>query len=154
VADISYRPAGLGDAADVFELLQQVAGEIPVMLDTLAREEAMYARVRNWVRTGESRVAADDQGRIVGFVLAELNQTSRFWGEHEVIDVHYAGVAAGRRGKGIFAAMMGQILRRLVPVTVRVNPVNRFDMPRRLQRLGFRPANPGGAEPQFLWEPG
>ncbi|HZT89142.1 MAG TPA: GNAT family N-acetyltransferase [Stellaceae bacterium] len=147
----SYRPAAVGDAADIFALMQEAADEIPLLLDTLAREEAMYARVRNWARSGESWVALDGD-RLVGFVLAELNQTSRFWGEHPVIDVHYAAVAKDWRNRGVFTALMQRIRDRLVPVTAAVNPENRSAAARRLEHLGFRRASPG--EPQFVWEPG
>ena len=149
-----YRVATVADAADIFAVLAEAAREIPVPLDTLAREEAMYARVRNWARSGESRVAATEAGRVVGFVLAELNQTSRFWGEHEVIDVHYAGVAKSHRGRGIFHEMMRRVLARAVPVTFAVSPQNLSDVRRHLQRLGFRTPGGGANEHRFLWQPG
>jgi GNAT superfamily N-acetyltransferase len=151
LAELAYRIATVGDAADIFAVLQEVAVEIPVVLDTLEREEAMYARVRNWARSGESWVAVDGE-RIVGFVLAELNQVSRFWAEHEVIDVRYAGVAESHRDRGIFGELMRQILNRAVPVMVTVNPANRSAIACHLEPLGFRRASPG--DQQFLWEPG
>jgi GNAT superfamily N-acetyltransferase len=150
----AYRVATVADAADIFAVLQVLAAEIPVLLDTLEREEAMYARVRNWARSGESWVAVDGEDRIVAFVLAELNQVGRFWGEHEVIDLHYAGVAQGHRNQGIFGALMRQILGRMVPVTVTVSAANRSPIVRRLERLGFRRAGPGVGEQQFRWKPG
>lgn len=151
MAEVDYRIATVGDAAAIFTAVQEVADEIPVVLDTLEREEAMYARVRNWARSGESWVAVDC-ARIVGFVLAELNQSSRFWGEHEVIDVRYAGVAKSHRNRGIFSELMRQIRNRAVPVMVTVNPANRSAIARHLEPLGFRRAGP--ADQQFLWEPG
>jgi hypothetical protein len=151
---VTCRSATVGDAADIFILLQETEAEIPVVLDTLEREEAMYARVRNWARSGESRVAVADDDRIVGFVLAELNQVGRFWGEHEVIDVHYAAVTCGQRSQGVFTALMRQIVDRMVPVTVTINPANRCEMPRRLERLGFRKGDPGTGEHRFHRMPG
>jgi hypothetical protein len=153
LAELAYRIATVGDAADIFAVLQEVAVEVPVVLDTLEREEAMYARVRNWARSGESWVAVDGE-RIVGFVLAELNQVSRFWGEHEVIDVRYAAVVKTHRKCGIFSELMRRVLARRVPVTVTISPENRSTIGQRLRQLGFRAVGPGAGEQQFAWEPG
>jgi len=93
VPDIAYRQAGLDDAAEIHALLLHLAPEIPLLVDTLEREEALYVLVRNCARSGESWVAADPEGRIVGFVLVEPTQLRRHYGENELLDLHYAGVA-------------------------------------------------------------
>jgi len=48
VAEIACRHAELGEAADILALLMEVAPEIPVSVETLEHEEALYARIRNW----------------------------------------------------------------------------------------------------------
>ena len=84
MAEIAYRQAELGEAADILALLMEVAPEIPVSVDTLEQEEALYARIRNCARSGESWVAVDEGNRIIGFLLVELNQARRHYAEHEV----------------------------------------------------------------------
>ena len=57
MAEIAYRHAELGEAADILAVLLQVAPEIPVSVDTLEQEEALYALIRNCARSGASGVA-------------------------------------------------------------------------------------------------
>src|SRR5438132_349040 len=74
---IAYRQAELGEAADILAVLLEVAPEIPVSVDTLEQEEALYALIRNCARSGESSVAIDDAGRIVGLLVVELSPARR-----------------------------------------------------------------------------
>jgi ribosomal protein S18 acetylase RimI-like enzyme len=151
---IGVRQANLDDAADILALLLQLAPEIPLLADTLEREEALYALVRNCARSGESWVAVDEADAIVGFVLAEPNRFARHYAEHEVIELHYAGVAAEHRDRGVFGQLIGHVLARLQPVTMTVAHDNRSGMAARLERLGFRPAGNAGGERRWRREPG
>src|SRR5207248_1481624 len=94
----------------------EVAPEIPVQTEPLEREEALYALIRNCARSGESWVAIDETGRIVGFLLAEPDQARRHYGEHEILELRYAGVVKTHRRRGIFTGLVERVLARLVPV--------------------------------------
>ena len=153
MADLTYRPAALDDAAEIHDLLLKLAPEIPLLVDTLAREEALYALVRNCGRSGESWIALGDQAHIVGFVLVDPEVLERHYAEYEILELRYVGVSPEHRGRGIFKTLIEKVLARLVPVTVTVPPLNRFDMVARFERLGFRHADSGG-EQQLRWEPG
>lgn len=155
MAEIAYREATLDDAAEIHALLLRLAPEIPILVDTLQREEALYALTRSCVRSGESWVGLDREKRIVGFVLVEPNQLARHYAEHEVLELHFAGVAAERRRCGIFGYLVGKILARMVPVTARVHPQNRCGAALRLECFGFRDTGaPSGGERRLRWEPG
>jgi hypothetical protein len=147
VPALSYRQAALGDAGEIFELLLALAAEIPLLLDTLAREEALYAEIRNCARSGESWVACAADGRIVAAVLAETDQHGRHYAEHEIIRLRYAGQAASCPDPAILDALIECLLARMVPVTAHVGPQNRSGLAARLERLGFRQdASPGGEQ--------
>lgn len=152
--EIVYRPALLEDSADIHALLLRLAPEIPLLVDTLEREEALYALVRNCARSGQSWVAVDGEAPIVGFVLAEPNQTARHYAEHEIIELHYAGVAPDHRDHGIFTVLIAKLLARMVPVTTTVPPLNRSQTARRLEHLHFRRTDAPGGEPRLRWDPG
>jgi GNAT superfamily N-acetyltransferase len=154
VAEIAYRPAELGEAADILALLLEVAPEIPVSVDTLEQEEALYALIRNCTRSGESWVAVDETGRIVGFLLVELNQARRHYAEHEVLELRYGGVAGTRRHQGIFTTLVQRVLDRMLPVSASVSPANRSHAARLLQHLGFRQQSSPGGEQRLRWDPG
>jgi len=110
---IAYRQARIEDAADIHALLLRLAPEIPLLVDTLEREEALYALIRNCGRLGESWVALDERERIIGFVLVDPEQLERHYAEHEIFDLRYAGVAPEHRGRGVFSALIAKVLARL-----------------------------------------
>ena len=96
MSELAYRPARLDDAGRIHELLLRLP-EIPLLLDTLEREEALYALVRNCARSGESWVACDGDGHILGVVLVEPNQLGRHYAEHEVLDLRHMAVSPADR---------------------------------------------------------
>jgi GNAT superfamily N-acetyltransferase len=150
----TYRPAGVEDAADIHALLLALAPEIPLLVDTLEREEALYALIRGCGRSGESWVALDERERIIGFVLVDPELLERHYAEHEILDLRYAGVASEHRGHGIFGALIAKVLARMVPVTATVPPQNRSNMVARLTGFGFHQTGAPGSERHFRWEPG
>jgi N-acetylglutamate synthase-like GNAT family acetyltransferase len=147
---VAYRQARLDDAADIHALLLGLAPEIPILVETLEREEALYTLTRNCVRSGESWVAVDEEsGLIVGFVLVEPAQQGRHYAEEEVLELHHAGVVMEHRGGGIFHNLIAKILARMVPLTAIVPAQNRSDIAARLERLGFRRSGS-----TLRWDPG
>jgi hypothetical protein len=152
--DLAYRPARLDDAAEIHELLLRFAPLLGLRIETLEREEALYALVRNCARSGESWVASNAAGAIVGFVLAEPNQFGRHYAENEVIDVRHAAMAPDHRGGGSLAGLIGNVTARLQPVTVRVGAQDRTGLSACLQQLGFRQTGSSGGEQVLRWNPG
>jgi GNAT superfamily N-acetyltransferase len=100
-----------------------------------------------------SWVAVDDAGQIVGFALASAIERGRHYAEHEVIELHYAGVVPEHRGRGVFTELVGRVLARLAPVMTTVSPHNRSDAARRFAKLGFRETRAAGGELRLRWEP-
>jgi N-acetylglutamate synthase-like GNAT family acetyltransferase len=154
VPDISYRQARLDDAGEIHALLLRLAPEIPLLVDTLEREEALYALIRYCARSGESWAACDAAGRIVGCMLVEPNQIGRHYAENEVLDLRYAGVAPEYRNAGVFTGLIEQLLARMLPVATRIGVQNRAQAVERLERLGFRRTDAAGGEQRLLWQPG
>lgn len=154
MAEVSYRPAELNDAADIHELLLNLAPEIPVLADTLEREEALYVVVRNFARSGESWVALDGGDAIVGFLLAAPMEARRHYAEGEVLELRYAGVAGEYRGRGIFSEMLNRVCGRFLPVVTVVSAANKSGIDRRLEAIGFRQTGSAGGERQFRWDQG
>jgi hypothetical protein len=141
----SLRPAVIGDAADIHALLLSLAGEIPLAVETLEQEEALYASVRKVLAFGQSWVAAEGE-RIVGFALVESAEVGRHWGENELLNLRYAG------GGGL-DALIGKVLERMAPITASVRDGNRVGLAARLERLGFRRTETRVGEQHFRREP-
>ncbi len=151
---ITYRQATLADAGEIHDLLLRVAPEIPVLADTLEREEKLYALTRTCARSGESWVACGPDGRIVGFALVELAEHGRHYAEHEVLELHHAGVAPEHRKQGVFTGLIRHIQARMLPITASVNGQNRADAARQFAKHGFRDSGTAGGELGMRWQPG
>jgi len=154
VAEIVYRPARLDEAADILAVLTELAPEIPVQVEPLEREEALYALIRNCARSGESWVAFDDANGIVGFLLAQPDQTRRHYAEHEILELRYGGVVKTHRRRGIFTGLVERVLARMVPVAATVSPANQSGTVRLLVKLGFENIGSPGGEQRLRWNPG
>ena len=155
MTEIAYRQAVLDDAAEIHALLMRLAPEIPLPVDTLEQEEALYALIRNCARSGESWIALDEGNRIIGFVLVEPNQQDRHYAENEILELRYAGVAPEHRGLGIFGYLVGKIMARMLPITVQVHAQNQWGAALRLECFGFRDTGaPSGGHRRLRWEPG
>jgi len=154
VAEIVYRPARLDEAADILAVLIKLAPEIPVPVEPLEREEALYALIRNCARSGESWVALDDANGIVGFLLAQPDQTRRHYAEHEILELRYGGVVKTHRRRGIFTGLVERVLARMVPVAATVSPANQSGTVRLLVKLGFENIGSPGGEQRLRWDPG
>ena len=141
----AYRPAVIGDASDIHMLLLKIAGDIPLAVETLEQEEALYAAVRKILAVGQSWVAVDGAA-VVGFVLVDSAEAGRHWGENELLDLRYAG---GERLDGL----IGKVVERDVPITASVRDANRTGLAERLRRFGFRETVTRVGETHFRYEP-
>jgi len=154
VAEVTYRQAELSEAVDILAVLKEVAADIPLIFDTLEREEALYGLIRTCARSGESWVAVDEGGAIVGFILVEPNDLRRHYAENEALEIRYAGVATAHRNEGILAELIKRALDRMVPVAMTVSNANRSELARHLEKVGFRRLTSPGGEQRYRWEPG
>jgi hypothetical protein len=73
-----YRVANSDDAIGILTILQEVAPEIPLSLDTPERRGIMQSIIEECCASGESLVAVDADGTVVDFVLAKPDQFERF----------------------------------------------------------------------------
>ena len=154
MAEFTCRQARLDDAGEILSLLLEVAPEIPLHVDSLEREEALYAQIRNCARSGESWVALDRQERIIGFLLAQPVERGRHYAEQEMLELTHAGVRPSHRQRGVFGALLAGSLARLLPITTSVSPLNSCGAAGFLAKRGFRPVGSSGGERRLRWEPG
>jgi hypothetical protein len=145
MSEVAYRPAVIGDAADIHALLLAVAGDIPLAVESLEQEEALYAAVRKMLGVGQSWVAVTGE-TVVGFVLVDSAEVGRHWGESELLNLRYAG---GER----LDELIGKVLERNVSITASVRDANRNGLAERLKKFGFREAEFRVGEQHFRREP-
>jgi hypothetical protein len=141
----SLRQAVVGDAADIHALMLKLAADIPLAVETLDQEEALYAALRKILAFGQSW-AAVDRDAIVGCVLVDAAEAGRHWAENELLNIRYA---VGE----VLDALLAKILERRVPITATVRDANRTGLAEHLAKMGFSLAENRVGEQRFRHEP-
>jgi hypothetical protein len=146
MSGLTLRPAVIGDAADIHAVLLKIADEIPLAIETLEQEEALYAAVRKILAFAQSWIALNGDA-IAGFVLVDSAEVGRHWGENELLNLRYAGGAE-------LDVLLAKVLERAVPVIASVRETNRSSLAMQLETLGFRETGVRVGERHFRHEPG
>jgi hypothetical protein len=143
-----YRRATKDDRSAIFVLLEKVAPEIPLLLDSLEQKNAAGKIVGSCCDSGETWVALDRENNITGFLLAE------HYGEG--LHLPYAGVTKSHRGQEIFPTLMGKMKANGVPLRTSIahSKPERSKIINFLLKRGFICLGPSGTEDQFDWDPG
>jgi hypothetical protein len=145
---VDYRVAGREDETDILAVLEEVAPEIPVLLDTTDSQDAIRSIIVECRKSGKSWVAVDENSTVVGFVLARED-----FHERGALSLRYIGVSADARRRGIFAALMENMKVTGVPLTASVLHDNRSAMADRLVEIGFTKVESGAKETKLRWAP-
>jgi hypothetical protein len=145
MTELALRPAIVNDAAEIHELLLKRAAEIPLAVETLEQEEALYAAVRKILAFAQSWVALQGEA-VAGAVLVDAAEVGRHWGENELLNLRYAV------GEGI-ATLLGKVLERNVPITASVRDANKSGLAALLESLGFRETEIRVGERRFRRDP-
>jgi hypothetical protein len=135
---MQIRSTTQDDATSIFVVLAEVAPEIPLPLDTNERREAVSNIVKECSNSGESWVATDDNGCVAGFLLVEPDKMERFHRDNQALHLRYAGVTKTQRERGVFRALIQQVMCRKVPLTATVKAANQSGMAARLMQIGFQ----------------
>jgi hypothetical protein len=145
MTELAPRPAVINDAAEIHELLLRRAADIPVAVETLEQEEALYAAIRKILAFAQSWVALRGEA-VAGAVLVDAAEVGRHWGENELLNLRYVA------GQGI-EALLAKVLERNVPITASVRDANKSGLAALLESLGFRESETRVGERRFRREP-
>jgi ribosomal protein S18 acetylase RimI-like enzyme len=148
-----YRVASNNDETDILTVLEEVAPEIPVLLDTPERQDAIRGIIVECHKSGESWVAVDADGTVVGFVLAKPDVLERFHRKNKAVSLRYIGVSRDSRRCGIFVALMEELKAKGVPLTTNVLHTNQSAMADRLVKIGFTKVESDAKETRLRWNP-
>lgn len=155
VALDNCRLATTDDAAGIFRVLEEVASEIPLLIDTSERRKAVSKIIDICIATGDSWVATGSRGVLAGFILAKPDKMERSLWNNAALNLNYVGVAKTERKHGIFRALLQCVMNRDVPLTATVKFANQSGMGERLSRIGFSQTSvdPSREEYTFIWQP-
>jgi hypothetical protein len=150
---LKYRVANSDDAVGILNVLQQVAPEIPLSLDTPESKEIMRFIIAECCSSGESLVAVDVDGTVVGFVLAKPDMFERAIYKNQTLSLRYIGVNKVWRRRGIFAGLMEKSMSKGVPLTTSVLHANQSAMADRLVKVGYEKVGTDAKETRLRWAP-
>jgi ribosomal protein S18 acetylase RimI-like enzyme len=144
---VDYRVATHNDETDILAVLEEVALEIPVSLDTPENQEKIKTLIIQWCASGHSWVASKAGGTVVGFVLARPE-----FDEQRTISLLYIGVSTDSRGHGIFKTLMEKLKASGVPLTASVLHTNKSAMADILvKKFGFTKMASDATETKLRW---
>ena len=149
------RIAKSSNADEVFTVLTEVAEEIPLELETEKAQHTLLDLVREWCGNGVSMIASRG-GQVIGFLLVKPDEYRRFQDseQRQWLHICYIGVKKEWRSKGMFQALMAEIMDRGLPLSTEVKHANKSHMARKLVGcFGFRMEGPSRRGDYFIWEP-
>jgi ribosomal protein S18 acetylase RimI-like enzyme len=147
--EIEYRVANGSDETEILAVLEEVATEIPVILDGTERQDRIRTEISQCRQTKRSWVAVDTDGKVVGFALARPDA-------HEgkaAIYLPYVGVSVAFRRSGIFSTLLDQLKAIGVPLIANVLHDNHSGMANILVKNGFTEIDENAKQKKFLWSP-
>ena len=123
-----YRLATTDDASAIFAVLEEVAPEIPVRLDT------QRTCIQEGIGSGNAWIALDRDNQVVGFLMAEPDR--------EALELSYGGVRTSHREHHIFPTLVKKMMAKGVPLTATVMHSNESNTVNRLLKLDFTKVSP------------
>ena len=145
---IDYRVASRSEETDMYAVIEDAAAEIPVLLDTEPRQEAMRGIITECHKSGKSWVAANSSGGIVGCALARPD-----FHENGAVSLRYIAVGKNSRRQGVFATLIEKLKANGAPLTTNVLRTNKSKMGNRLIKVGFVEVETDNRETKYRWDP-
>ena len=121
----TYRVAVPGDQAGILKVFAEVASEVP----TAVRPQT-EAYIKRFVASGQSWVAIDADGKVVGYALAEPY-------DRETLSLVYLGVSKAARGQHVSSALVSKLKESGAPILADVQSDNKSSMVERFEHFGF-----------------
>ena len=116
-------------------MLEEVAPEIPVYLDTPEQKELFFERVQTTCASREVWIALDRDKQIVGFLVAEPDKKERSFRDNQALEL-----VAKMKAKG-------------VPLTATVLKQNKLDMVNGLLELDLSKVDSRDDRDFLRWQP-
>jgi hypothetical protein len=155
MAELTQRPASLGDLKGIWSLMRTVAADIPLELESEAAQESVLSELMMCCTSGLSSVAFADDKAVVGAVLVKRDEFDWAIRNGGSVQMSYAAIAADYRDQGVLGALVGDVQQRGVPVFAMVRNGEKLGLAEGLKSLGFTQeataANEGGD--LYKWQP-
>jgi hypothetical protein len=151
---MTIRNGKADDVSAVFAILSEVAPEIPVLLDTAERRNAVRRIVECCCEHESCWVSLGEEDEVIGFLLAKTVSSTVPGLEFQGLELAYGGMTSAQRDQGRFVTLIAKAKGLGVPLRAVVKHANKSGMAERLMRQGFaRAACLRSDEDNFIWTP-
>jgi ribosomal protein S18 acetylase RimI-like enzyme len=134
------RVAVPGDEAAILNVFEEVAPEVPTSV--LPQADGIVKRL---VASGQSWVAVDADGNIVGYALAEAHDS-------ETLSLVYMGVSKAARNQHVSSSLISKLQEIGAPIITDVRSNNKSSMVERFEHFGFVKSDVDPNRTKLRWE--
>jgi N-acetylglutamate synthase-like GNAT family acetyltransferase len=120
-----YRVAIAGDEAGILKVFAEVAPEVPT-----AVREGTEAKIQELVASGQTWIAVDTDGNIVGYALAEPLDA-------KTLSLAYLGVSKAGRDQHVCSTLISKLKEKAEGIITDVRTNNKSSMVERFEHFGF-----------------
>jgi hypothetical protein len=137
MAELKQRTAELTDLKDIWNLMREVAPEVPFDLANERAQQSVLSELMCCCTSGQSLVAIGPDKAIVAAVLVRRDDLE--WGirNGNVAHITYAAVAPSARGNGVLKGLVTGVQEARVPIYASVKSGEQFGLADQLKELGF-----------------
>jgi N-acetylglutamate synthase-like GNAT family acetyltransferase len=136
----AYRAASSGDVTGILKVFAEVAFEVPTSV--LPQTEGIVQRL---VASGQSWVATDADGSIVGYALAEPHDS-------KTLSLVYLGVSKPARNQHVSSSLISKLQEMGAPIITDVRSNNKSSMVERFEHFGFVKSDANADRTKLRWD--
>jgi hypothetical protein len=131
----SCRIAKRDDETNIWDVLVEVAPDIPARVEDPKDQKTLQSLISGWVQIGSSRVAVDSNSLVIGFILAEPAAVIRLQEKNKALYLPYIAVRKEWQKRGVL--LLKNLKSDGEPLTVSVLHSNRSNMIANLEKADF-----------------
>jgi hypothetical protein len=137
MAELVQRTAELTDLKDIWNLIREVAAEVPFDLANERVQQSVLSELMCCCTSGMSLVAVGPDKAILGAVMARRDDLEWCVANNNVAHIIYTAVAPSAKGNGVLKGLVSGIQEGKVPVYASVKSGEQQGLADQLKELGF-----------------
>lgn len=131
------RVADQNDKSGIWDVLFEVAPDIPARVEKPEEQESLKNYISEWVDVGNTWVAVDSDALVVGFVLSKPDNGVRLKEKNNALNLPYIGVSKKWQKRGVLTSLLKNLKAQGEPLTVSVLNANKSNMIANLEKASF-----------------
>jgi hypothetical protein len=137
MAEFVKRTAELTDLKNIWNLIREVAAEVPFDLADEKAQQSVLSELVRCCTSGISLIAVGPDKAVVGAVMARRDDLEWCVANNNVAHIIYAAVAPSAKGNGVLKGLVSGVQAGKVPVYASVKSGEQLGLADQLKELGF-----------------